>query len=136
MRVTCRARRERPCVLRPDLFHHKYGGGFTAIIFVTFAVYAAYTVVFTRRRMRYQRRVNALEAESNSRVVDSLLNVDTVKYFAREDVERDRLDRVLDEWREAGVDNQYALSALHIGQSACIGAGIAAVMLLAGQQVA
>ena len=114
----------------------KYGGGFTAIIFATFAVYAAYTVVFTRRRMRYQRRVNALEAESNSRVVDSLLNVDTVKYFAREDVERDRLDRVLDEWREAGVDNQYALSALHIGQSACIGAGIAAVMLLAGQQVA
>ncbi|MBR8071644.1 ATP-binding cassette domain-containing protein [Burkholderia cenocepacia] len=114
----------------------KYGGGFTAIIFVTFTVYAAYTVVFTRRRMRYQRRVNALEAESNSRVVDSLLNVDTVKYFAREDVERDRLDRVLDEWREAGVDNQYALSALHIGQSACIGAGIAAVMLLAGQQVA
>ncbi|WP_244129958.1 MULTISPECIES: ABC transporter transmembrane domain-containing protein [Burkholderia] len=114
----------------------KYGGGFTAIIFITFSVYAAYTVVFTRRRMRYQRRVNALEAESNSRVVDSLLNVDTVKYFAREDVERDRLDRVLDEWREAGVDNQYALSALHIGQSACIGAGIAAVMLLAGQQVA
>ncbi|WP_436408376.1 ABC transporter transmembrane domain-containing protein [Burkholderia orbicola] len=114
----------------------KYGGGFTAIIFVTFTVYAAYTVVFTRRRMRYQRRVNALEAESNSRVVDSLLNVDTVKYFAREDVERDRLDRVLDEWREAGVDNQYALSTLHIGQSACIGAGIAAVMLLAGQQVA
>ncbi|KVL28602.1 ABC transporter transmembrane domain-containing protein [Burkholderia sp. MSMB1835] len=114
----------------------KYGGGFTAIILVTFAVYAAYTVVFTRRRMRYQRRVNALEAESNSRVVDSLLNVDTVKYFAREDVERDRLDRVLDAWREAGVDNQYALSTLHIGQSACIGAGIAAVMLLAGQQVA
>ncbi|MDN7546527.1 ABC transporter transmembrane domain-containing protein [Burkholderia cenocepacia] len=114
----------------------KYGGGFTAIIFVTFAAYAAYTGVFTRRRMRYQRRVNALEAESNSRVVDSLLNVDTVKYFAREDVERDRLDRVLDEWREAGVDNQYALSTLHIGQSACIGAGIAAVMLLAGQHVA
>ncbi|WP_162999383.1 ABC transporter transmembrane domain-containing protein [Burkholderia sp. Nafp2/4-1b] len=114
----------------------KYGGGFTAIILITFAVYAAYTIVFTRRRMRYQRRVNALEAESNSRVVDSLLNVDTVKYFAREDVERDRLDRVLDDWREAGIDNQYALSTLHIGQSACIGAGIAAVMLLAGQYVA
>lgn len=114
----------------------KYGGGFTAIILVTFAVYAAYTTVFTRRRMRYQRRVNVLEAESNARVVDSLLNVDTVKYFAREDVERSRLERVLDAWREAGVDNQYALSTLHIGQSACIGAGIAAVMLLAGQHVA
>lgn len=114
----------------------KYGGGFTAIILVTFAVYAAYTIALTRRRMRHQRRVNALEAESNSRVVDSLLNVDTVKYFAREDVERSRLERVLDAWRDAGVDNQYALSTLHIGQSACIGAGIAAVMLLAGQHVA
>ncbi|KWF22738.1 ATP-binding cassette domain-containing protein [Burkholderia pseudomultivorans] len=114
----------------------KYGGGFAAIIFITFGVYAAYTVVFTRRRMRVQRRMNALEAESNARVVDSLLNVDTVKYFARDDVERDRLGRVLDAWREAGVDNQYALSMLHIGQSACIGAGIAAVMLLAGQRVA
>lgn len=114
----------------------KYGGGFTAIILVTFAVYATYTIALTRRRMRYQRRVNALEAESNSRVVDSLLNVDTVKYFAREDVERSRLERVLDAWRDAGVDNQYALSTLHIGQSACIGAGIAAVMLLAGQHVA
>lgn len=114
----------------------KYGGGFTAIILVTFAVYAGYTIALTRRRMRYQRRVNALEAESNSRVVDSLLNVDTVKYFAREDVERSRLERVLDAWRDAGVDNQYALSTLHIGQSACIGAGIAAVMLLAGQHVA
>ncbi|WP_256990707.1 hypothetical protein [Burkholderia sp. HI2714] len=33
----------------------KYGGGFTAIIFVTFAIHAACTAVFTRRAMRYQR---------------------------------------------------------------------------------
>lgn len=108
----------------------KYGGGFTAILFVTFAIHAACTTVFKRLRTRYPRRVNALEAESNARGVDRLLNVDTVKYFAREDVERDRLERVLDAWREAGVDNPYAPSTLHIGQSACIGAGIAAVMLL------
>jgi ATP-binding cassette subfamily B protein len=74
----------------------------------------------TRRRMRYQRRVNALEAESNSRVVDSLLNVDTVKYFAREDVERSRLERVLDAWRRRrrrqpvrAVDAAYRPERLH-----------------------
>lgn len=113
----------------------KYGGGFTLIIFATFAVYASYTVVFTQRRMRVQRRMNALEAQANSRIVDSLLNYDTVKYFAREDFERKRLDQVMQQWQEAGIENQYALSTLHIGQSACIGAGIAAVMLLAGQHV-
>ena len=113
----------------------KYSVGFTVVILVTFVAYASYTVVFTRRRMRYQRHVNALEAQSNGRVVDSLLNYDTVKYFAREDFETGRLGRVLDQWVKAGAANQYALSALHIGQSACIGAGIAAVMLLAGQSV-
>ena len=113
----------------------KYSYGFTVVILVTFVAYASYTVVFTRRRMRYQRHVNALEAQSNGRVVDSLLNYDTVKYFAREDFETGRLGRVLDQWVKAGAANQYALSTLHIGQSACIGAGIAAVMLLAGQNV-
>ncbi|MEJ2768660.1 ABC transporter transmembrane domain-containing protein [Mycetohabitans sp. B46] len=113
----------------------KYGGSFTLIIFAAFAVYASYTVVFTQRRMRVQRRMNALEAQANSRIVDSLLNYDTVKYFAREDFERKRLDQVMQQWQEAGIENQYALSTLHIGQSVCIGAGIAAVMLLAGQHV-
>ncbi|MCG1017414.1 ABC transporter transmembrane domain-containing protein [Burkholderia sp. b13] len=113
----------------------KYGGGFTLIIFATFAVYAGYTIVFTRRRVRVQRRMNALEAQANSRIVDSLLNYDTVKYFAREDFECKRLDQVLQQRQDAGIENQYALSTLHIGQSACIGAGIAAVMLLAGQHV-
>ncbi len=111
----------------------KYSYGFTVVILVTFVAYASYTVVFTRRRMRYQRHVHALEAQSNGRVVDSLLNYDTVEYFAREDFETGRLGRVVDQWVKAGAANQYALSTLHIGQSACIGAGVAAVMLLAGR---
>ncbi|HTN67099.1 MAG TPA: ATP-binding cassette domain-containing protein [Burkholderiaceae bacterium] len=113
----------------------KYRIGFTAIILVTVTSYALYTVIFTRRRMRFQRHVNALEARSNGRVVDSLLNYDTVKFFARENFESARLDHVLNQWVDAGAANQYALTTLHIGQSACIGAGIAGVMLLAGQSV-
>jgi ATP-binding cassette subfamily B protein len=113
----------------------KYSIGFTLIIVVTFVSYAIYTVVFTRRRMRFQRNVNALEATSNSRVVDSLMNYDTVKYFAREEFETKRLGGVLDQWVDAGLANQYALSTLHIGQSVCIGGGIGAVMLLAAQNV-
>ncbi|WP_425127344.1 hypothetical protein [Burkholderia contaminans] len=42
----------------------KYAGGF-----VTFAIDASCTAVFTRRRMRDRRRVNALEAESTARAV-------------------------------------------------------------------
>ncbi|VVE61912.1 ABC transporter ATP-binding protein [Pandoraea captiosa] len=112
-----------------------YGAGFLTIIAATFLSYAAWTAYATRRRMRMQMQVNALEAAQSSRIVDSLLNADTVKYFARESFETERLRTVADDWAKAGVANQSALSALHIGQSACIGAGIAAVMLLAGQHV-
>jgi ATP-binding cassette subfamily B protein len=113
-----------------------YSIGFTAIIGATFACYAVYTIALTRRRVSVQREMNRLEAQSNSRLVDSLLNTDTVKYFATEDAETRRLATVLDRWTDVGSANQRVLSTLHIGQSAVIGAGIAAMMLLAAQYVA
>ncbi|TWG81764.1 ATP-binding cassette subfamily B protein [Cupriavidus gilardii J11] len=112
-----------------------YGGAFAGIILVTFVLYASYTFVMTRRRTRVQRKVNAVEAQTNSKVVDSLLNYDTVKFFARERFETQRLSGLLDNWVGASVENQYALSALHIGQSGCIALGVAAVMLLATERV-
>ncbi|RZT42486.1 ABC transporter transmembrane domain-containing protein [Cupriavidus agavae] len=113
-----------------------YGGQFAAIILVVFALYTVCTVLLTRRRMRVQRKVNAVEAQTNGRIVDSLLNYDTVKYFARESFESQRLGRLLDRWVGVGIENQYALSALHIAQSACIAIGVASVMLLGVQRVA
>ncbi|MFP3534628.1 hypothetical protein SB763_35345, partial [Burkholderia sp. SIMBA_042] len=79
----------------------------------------------------YQRAVNVLEAQSDGRLVDSLLNYDTVKYFATEDTETRRLNAVLEKWVHARTANQRALTALHVGQSAVIALGIAAIMLLA-----
>jgi ATP-binding cassette subfamily B protein len=113
-----------------------YTMGFIAAIFATFVSYAAWTNIFTRRRMLVQREVNGLESQSDSRIVDSLLNHDTVKYFASEDTETARLNQVLEKWVDARQRNQRALTTLHIGQSAIIAAGITAVMLLAVQHVA
>jgi ATP-binding cassette subfamily B protein len=112
-----------------------YPVGFTVAIAVTFAGYAAYTFVFTRRRVAFQRAVNALEAQSDGRLVDSLLNYDTVKYFATEETETRRLSEVLEKWVHARIANQRALTTLHVGQSAVIALGIAAIMLLAAQHV-
>lgn len=74
-----------------------YKPGFTAIIAATFIAYSIHTVILTHRRLACQRAVNALEARTDSRLVDSLLNHDTVKYFAAEDVEHRRLGEVLKE---------------------------------------
>ncbi|MGN6319518.1 ATP-binding cassette domain-containing protein [Trinickia sp.] len=109
---------------------------FSWIIAATLVGYATYTVIFTRRRMRVQREVNRLEAASDSRLVDSMLNYDTVKYFAAEELETSRYRSVLSRWIVARLANQRALTALHLGQSAVVCLGIAAMMLLAVQYVA
>jgi ATP-binding cassette subfamily B protein len=114
---------------------HNYAREFTVAIAATFVCYATYTFIFTRRRVAFQRAVNALEAQSDGRLVDSLLNYDTVKYFATEDTETRRLSQVLEKWIHARTANQRALTALHVGQSAVIALGIAAIMLLAAQHV-
>ncbi|RQN36271.1 ATP-binding cassette domain-containing protein [Paraburkholderia tropica] len=112
-----------------------YDDAFVLAIVATFACYAVYTAIFTRRRLVFQRAVNALEAQADGRLVDSLLNHDTVKYFSTDRHEVARLRAVLDEWVLARTANQRALTTLHVGQSAVVAGGIAAVMLIAVQSV-
>lgn len=112
-----------------------YSHWFTAIIVVTFLVYATFTVAFTERRAIYQRALNELDSSANGRLVDSLLNHETVKYYTNEHFEHRRFGAILKQWVEVGVKNQKALSMLHIGQSAIIAVGVASVMLLATQNV-
>ncbi|CAL94438.1 ATP-binding cassette domain-containing protein [Azoarcus olearius] len=108
-----------------------YSDWFTLIILGTFVFYTTFTVVFTERRAIYQRALNELDSTANGRLVDSLLNHETVKYYTNESFEDRRFRTILDQWLEVGVQNQKALSALHIGQSSIIAVGVASVMLLA-----
>lgn len=113
----------------------RYAASFAGIILVTFLLYAGFTLVFTARRVVYQRRVNKLDSTAKGRLADSLINYDTVKYFTNEALEAQRFAAIMHDWREAGAGNQRALFSLHVGQSAVIAVGVGAIMLLAGQAV-
>jgi ATP-binding cassette subfamily B protein len=110
-----------------------YSVWFIVTIMAAFFCYAGYTTLMTRRRERRQRIVNEIDSRAQGVQVDSLLNVEAVKTYARHDFERHRYASVQTEWLDASVMNQRALSALHIGQGAIIAGGVATVMLLAGQ---
>ena len=115
---------------------NRYSPWYSAIIVLMFLLYAGFTLVFTARRVLYQRRVNKLDSGAKSRLADSLINYDTIKYFANEELEASRFSALMGRWTGAGMGNQRALLILHAGQSAVIGAGVAAIMLLAGADVA
>ncbi|MEQ6436396.1 ATP-binding cassette domain-containing protein [Comamonas sp. w2-DMI] len=109
-----------------------YSLWFTAIIFLTFIVYASYTTVMTRRRVLFQRRVNELDSRSNGLLLDSLVNQEAVRNNARGPQEVQRYQKARNAWVEQSVENQKALSALHLGQGAIIAFGVGAIMLFAG----
>ena len=113
----------------------KYSAWFTAIVAITFGCYTGYTVRFTERRAVHQRRLNELDSRAAARLVDSLLNFEAVKAHGNEPLERACYGALLRDWVQVGQRNQRALSTLHVGQSAIIAAGVATVMLLAGQAV-
>jgi len=113
----------------------RYSPGFSAIIIATFLLYTGFTLVFTARRVIYQRRVNKLDSRAKGQLADSLLNADTVKYFTNEALEARKFSSIMEHWLEAGVGNQRALFILHVGQSFVIALGVAAIMVLAGQAV-
>lgn len=113
----------------------RYSGWYAAIIVLMFLLYAGFTLVFAARRVLYQRRVNKLDSSAKSHLADSLINYDTIKYFSNEALEEARFGALMGHWREAGMGNQHALFILHVGQSALIGLGVAAIMVLAGSAV-
>ncbi len=113
----------------------RYSGWFALIIVATFVVYSGFTLVFTERRAVFQRRVNELDSYAKSRLADSLINYDAVRNFTNEAHEVRRFRGIMGRWTNAAVSNQKALFVLHVGQSAIIAVGVAAVMLLAGQGV-
>lgn len=112
-----------------------YSPWFVLVILATFAAYTTFTVIYTERRAVYQRALNKLDSRANAQLVDSLLNFETVKYYTNERFEHLRLGGLLSRSIDIAVQNQKALSTLHIGQSGIIAIGVAAIMLLAGQNV-
>jgi ATP-binding cassette subfamily B protein len=112
-----------------------YGAAFSSILGGTFVLYASLTALLIARRAARQRVVNDLDSLAQRRLVDSLLNYETIKFYTNEDFESRRLQTIVDDGVEAAVSSQKALTLLHIGQSAVIALGVASVMLLAGSQV-
>jgi ATP-binding cassette subfamily B protein len=110
-----------------------YSLWFTVIILATFGVYAFYTFVMTKRRVEFEARVNAIGARAEGSLLDSLLNYEAVKVNVRERHEARRYATLMEEWSQLSGQSQYALSRLHLGQGAIIAAGVAAIMLLAGE---
>jgi ATP-binding cassette, subfamily B, heavy metal transporter len=113
-----------------------YNWKFAAVTFTTILLYIGFTFLVTDWRVRFRRDMNERNSEANTKAIDSLLNFETVKYFANEEHEARRFDVALRGYEQAAVKSEATLSMLNIGQGMIIGVGLVGVMVLAAQGVA
>jgi len=108
---------------------------FAAIPLVTILAYIGYTFTVTEWRIRYRREMNEADNEANTKVIDSLINFETVTYFGNAKHEAQRYDRALKVYQGAAVRSRVSLSVLNSGQALIIASGITALMILAANGV-
>jgi ATP-binding cassette, subfamily B, heavy metal transporter len=112
-----------------------YEASFAVATLVTIVAYIVFTFSVTDWRIKFRREMNERDSEANTKAVDSLLNFETVKYFANEAHEAERFDKALRAYERASVKSQTTLAALNIGQGIIIATGLVTVMLLAARGV-
>jgi ATP-binding cassette subfamily B protein len=99
------------------IFGVKFGAGLVVATVAMVIAYVAYTRIVTEWRTHLQRQMNDVDNQAIGRAVDSLLNYETVKYFAAEDREANRYGTAMRAYADAAVKNETSLAWLNIGQA-------------------
>ena len=107
-----------------------YGFKYALVTLVTIGLYIAVTFTVTQWRLQFRRRMNAADNDVSTKLVDSLLNFETVKYFNNENHEYQRLFKSLDQYEIESIKNQYTLSYLNIAQTIVIMTGITIMLVM------
>jgi ATP-binding cassette, subfamily B, heavy metal transporter len=114
----------------------KFDMGYVWITLVALVLYIGFTVIVTEWRTQFRREMNELESSSQTKVIDSLLNYETVKYFNNEAFESRRYDQALEKLRRARIKSQTTLSLLNTGQQLVIAVALVLMLWRATQGVA
>ena len=108
---------------------------FALIPLLTIAAYIAFTFKVTELRIKYRREMNKADNDANTKVIDSLLNFETVKYFGNDRHEAERYDLALKDYEGAAIRSRTSLSFLNTGQAVIIATGITSLMIMAASGV-
>ena len=107
-----------------------YGYLYALITFVTIIIYVILTFSITQWRIKFRRDMNAADNSISTKMVDSLLNFETVKYFNNEEHEFKRLDESLEKYEFAANKSRHSLSVLNVAQTLVIMTGITIMLIL------
>ena len=112
------------------ILFYLYGPWYAVITLLTIGLYSYLTFVITEWRNVFRKRMNQADNDVSTKMIDSLLNFETVKYFNNEAFEANRLDQSLEEYELAANQSRHSLSLLNIAQTFIIMLGITIMLVM------
>ena len=107
-----------------------YGPWYAVITLTTIGLYSYLTFTITEWRNVFRKRMNQADNDVSTKMIDSLLNYETVKYFNNESFEFDRLDKSLEDYESAANKSRHTLSLLNVAQTFIIMTGITIMLVM------
>jgi len=109
------------------IFITMFGVSYLGVLVVTIWLYLWFTIKASNWRIAIRRDMNNSDTDANSKAVDSLLNYETVKYFANEKLEATRFDASMAGYERSAIRIWNSLGVLNFGQALIFYAGVATI---------
>jgi ABC-type transport system involved in Fe-S cluster assembly fused permease/ATPase subunit len=121
-------------VITAVIFVWMFGVTYLGVLVVMIWGYLYFTIKASNWRISIRRDMNNSDTDANGKAIDSLLNFETVKYFANEKMEADRYDASMAGYERSAIRIWTSLGFLNFGQAVIFYAGflIIAIMAISG----
>jgi ABC-type transport system involved in Fe-S cluster assembly fused permease/ATPase subunit len=118
-------------VITGVIFIVMFGVSYLSVLIVTIWLYLYFTIKASNWRISIRRDMNDSDTDANGKAIDSLLNFETVKYFANEKMEAGRFDESMAKYERSAVRIWTSLGFLNFGQAVIFYAGMVAISIMA-----
>jgi len=117
------------------ILFYLYGPWYAIITLTTISLYSYLTFQITEWRNEFRKRMNQADNDISTKMIDSLLNYETVKYFNNEKFEFNRLDESLENYELAANQSRHSLSLLNVAQTFIIMLGITIMLVMSAYAI-
>ena len=117
------------------LLGYKYGASFVVGTLASIGTYSVFTLSTTQWRTKFRRLMNKADNQAATTSIDSLINIESVKYFQSESFELKQYDKELENYEQASLKTSYSLAFLNAGQQLIFTSGLTYLMYIASQGI-
>ncbi|WP_224701796.1 ABCB family ABC transporter ATP-binding protein/permease [Devosia aquimaris] len=117
-------------IITAVIFVWMFGVSYLGVLVVMIWGYLYFTIKASNWRISIRRDMNNSDTDANGKAIDSLLNFETVKYFANEKMEADRYDVSMAGYERSAIRIWTSLGFLNFGQAVIFYGGFLVIAIM------